>query len=303
MIPLNDVMCDVMNEERTSLQTHREGATPHRRSEDDARRFIEKDNLVLRFCLYGAIKNLQFFEAFLIIILIDWGYNLFQIGLLQSIIHAFTYIFEVPSGVIADQFGKKNELLLCFVFYIISFVLYALGELSFTLLVFASVFYGLGEAFRSGTHKAMIMVSRPRAYPTHPPSSAPRLKRRQRISSRARPAARCRAYAPSSSCGSWARDIPVCKCGPNDMWSSWCHQPLGTRHSALAAGVARPARAWRAQDFHLQPHPLLLQRRRRPQRGPIGRHHRLLLRRPYLQKIDENSNVVLSVGIIVYFRP
>jgi MFS family permease len=41
----------------------------------------------------------------------------------------------------------------------ISFAFYTFGkrESSFAVLVFASVFYGLGEAFRSGTHKAMIM--------------------------------------------------------------------------------------------------------------------------------------------------
>ena len=99
-------------------------------------------------------KNLQFFEAFLMLILMEWGYSLFQIGVLQSIMFAFTYVFEVPSGVIADHFGKKNELLLCFVWYMISFAFYAFGESGFGMLVLASAFYGLGEAFRSGTHKA-----------------------------------------------------------------------------------------------------------------------------------------------------
>lgn len=64
----------------------------------------------------------------------------------------------MPSGIIADHFGKKNELLLCFIFYMISFCFYTAGSQSFPVLVLASSFYGLGEAFRSGTHKAMIMV-------------------------------------------------------------------------------------------------------------------------------------------------
>lgn len=128
------------------------------RTDAEIQRFIESNSLVWRFCMYGAIKNLQFFEAYLLLILMEWGYSLFQIGVLQSIMFALTYAFEVPSGVIADHFGKKNELLLCFVFYIISFVFYAFGDTGFGVLVLASVFYGLGEAFRSGTHKAMIMA-------------------------------------------------------------------------------------------------------------------------------------------------
>jgi MFS family permease len=147
-----DVSCG--SEEQQRLNT-----TPvAERSDLEIKRFIEGNSLVWRFCLYGAIKNLQFFEAYLLLILLEWGYSLFQIGILSAVTHSLTYLFEVPSGVIADHFGKKNELMVCFVFYIISFGLYAFGESSFTILVFASVFYGLGEAFRSGTHKAMIMV-------------------------------------------------------------------------------------------------------------------------------------------------
>jgi hypothetical protein len=42
------------------------------RSDAEVKRFIETHNLVWRFCLYGAFKNLQFFEAFLLVILLDW---------------------------------------------------------------------------------------------------------------------------------------------------------------------------------------------------------------------------------------
>ena len=146
------------SEERQELRLNYEAADPELRSDAEIKKFIESDSLVWRFCMYGAIKNLQFFEAFLLLILMEWKYDLFQIGILGAITHSLTYLFEVPSGVIADHFGKKNELLICFVFYMISFVFYTFGESSFTVLVFASVFYGLGEAFRSGTHKAMIMV-------------------------------------------------------------------------------------------------------------------------------------------------
>lgn len=47
--------------------------------------------------------------ADLLLILMEWGYSLFQIGVLQSITFAFTYFFEVPSGLIADHFGKTRR--------------------------------------------------------------------------------------------------------------------------------------------------------------------------------------------------
>lgn len=116
---------------------------------------IKKDFQIKKFSAYGFLKNLTFFEPYLIIFLMGSGINLFQIGVLYAVKEAIIYIFEVPSGVIADVYGRKKELYLCFIFYMISFVLFFMTK-DFSMAVFAMIFYGLGDAFRSGTHKAMI---------------------------------------------------------------------------------------------------------------------------------------------------
>lgn len=110
---------------------------------------IKKDRLIWKFCFYGFFKNLKFFEPYLFIYLLSKGLDFFHIGLLYSIREAFKYIFEVPSGIIADNYGKRNELLVCFIFYIFSFVLFFLGN-GFILISIGMAFFGLGEAFRSG---------------------------------------------------------------------------------------------------------------------------------------------------------
>ena len=97
------------------------------------------------------------------LILIYWGLNLYQIGLLSSVIYGVAYLVEIPAGAIADNFGLKRVLLTAFVMYIVSFLFYAGAGIMKTqvhrivALVIASAFYGLGEAFRSGVHKAMIL--------------------------------------------------------------------------------------------------------------------------------------------------
>ena len=111
---------------------------------------------IIKFGLYGFLKNLRFFEPFFIVFLKQSGLTFFQIGLLYSIREIIIYVFEVPSGVIADRYGKNTELSICFVFYIISFIIFFVGT-NFYMYIFAMVLYGLGDAFRSGTHKAMIM--------------------------------------------------------------------------------------------------------------------------------------------------
>lgn len=116
---------------------------------------IKSDKQIWKFCFYGFLKDLTFFEPYLLIYLIGMGMNLFKIGVLFSIREAVINIFEVPSGIFADNYGKKKELMICFTLYIISFIFFFIGS-SFYVLLAAMVFFGLGDAFRSGTHKAMI---------------------------------------------------------------------------------------------------------------------------------------------------
>ena len=116
---------------------------------------IKSDRQIKKFCAYGFLKDLRFFEPYLLIFLMGKGISLFQIGILISIREIIINVFEIPSGFIADYFGRKKELYFSFSFYIVSFVFFFFTN-SFPIAIFAMVFFGLGEAFRSGTHKAMI---------------------------------------------------------------------------------------------------------------------------------------------------
>jgi len=124
-------------------------------SKNSVHTLILKDSQIKKFSAYGFLKNLKFFEPYLLIYLLGNGLTLFQIGLLISIKEIVVNIFEIPSGLLADYLGRKKELCTCFIFYIISFVLYFLTN-NFLIASSAMIFFGLGEAFRSGTHKSMI---------------------------------------------------------------------------------------------------------------------------------------------------
>ena len=117
---------------------------------------INKDKQITKFKYYGFLKNLKFYEPFIIIYLLSFELSLYQIGLLYSLREAIIYIFEVPSGVFADRYGRKLELIICFLFYIGSFLFFFIGT-DFYMFIIAMGFYGFGEALRTGTHKAIIM--------------------------------------------------------------------------------------------------------------------------------------------------
>ena len=116
---------------------------------------IRADHQIKKFCAYGFLKNLKFFEPYLLIFLMSKGLSLFEIGVLIGIREIIINVFEIPSGMIADCFGRKKELYACFTFYILSFLFCFFLE-SFLTAAVAMGLFGLGEAFRSGTHKAMI---------------------------------------------------------------------------------------------------------------------------------------------------
>jgi MFS family permease len=117
---------------------------------------IEHKRQIRKFNLYGFLKNLKLFEPFLLYYIFISVDDYLHIGILIAIRELIIYVFEVPSGVLADKYGKKNQLILCFSFYILSFIAFFIGG-DFYVFVIAFILYGFGEAFRSGTHKAMIM--------------------------------------------------------------------------------------------------------------------------------------------------
>lgn len=116
---------------------------------------IQSDSQIKKFCAYGFLKDLKFFEPYFLIFLMGKGISLFEIGILIAVREIIINIFEIPSGLIADYFGRKKELYFSFSFYIISFLCFFCTN-SFPIALVAIAFFGLGEAFRSGTHKAMI---------------------------------------------------------------------------------------------------------------------------------------------------
>ncbi len=113
--------------------------------------------MLWRFSLYGFLKNQRYYEPFLVLAFLDKGLSFFVIGLLISFREIATNLMEVPSGALADLWGRRRSLILSFVAYAASFLSFGLAD-SVGILFVAMGLFGLGEAFRTGTHKAMIFT-------------------------------------------------------------------------------------------------------------------------------------------------
>ncbi|MCP4141709.1 MAG: MFS transporter [Chloroflexi bacterium] len=117
---------------------------------------LKSDKLFPRFAAYGFLKNLRFFDPFIILIFREAGLSFLQIGLLYSIRDIATNILEIPTGVFADAFGRRKAMVMAFASYLISFIIFYLFAI-FPLYALAMILFAFGEAFRSGTHKALIL--------------------------------------------------------------------------------------------------------------------------------------------------
>ncbi len=116
---------------------------------------INKNIQYYKFCAYGFFKNLRFFDAFIFLFFMEKGLLFVQIGFLYAIREIIVAVMEIPSGVIADSLGRRRILVLSFFLYILSFITFYFSNHLYSFILGMS-FYALGDAFRSGVHKAMI---------------------------------------------------------------------------------------------------------------------------------------------------
>jgi len=86
------------------------------------------------------------------------GFSLLQIGVLESIFHIASSCFEIPSGVVADVFGRKKTLALSKLVSVLSGLAMILSD-NFGMVAFAIAFSALSYNLESGTIEALAYDS------------------------------------------------------------------------------------------------------------------------------------------------
>lgn len=106
----------------------------------------------------SALGSFQIAGASWVALLSARGFSLVEIGLAESCFHLTSLLFELPSGVISDVFGRKRSMILSQCMFVLS----ALG------MIFSSSLFGvclslildaLGYNFASGTREALAYES------------------------------------------------------------------------------------------------------------------------------------------------
>ena len=86
------------------------------------------------------------------------GFSLLQIGILESIFHIASSCFEIPSGVVADVFGRKRTLALSKLVSVLSCLAMILSD-NFGTVAFAIAFSAISYNLESGTIEALAYDS------------------------------------------------------------------------------------------------------------------------------------------------
>lgn len=112
----------------------------------------------------AVYSGFRFFISMLIIgpILVPFmlfkGLSYSQIMLLQSISAIAVFLFEIPTGAVADKLSRRLSLMLSGIFAVTGLLFYIVFD-SFLLFAVAEIMFGIGMTFSSGADSAILYES------------------------------------------------------------------------------------------------------------------------------------------------
>lgn len=124
---------------------------------------VSRRNIPL-FLAFRVLFNARFYYPILGILFIDFGLSLEQYAILNVAWAASIVIFEVPSGAMADQWGRKRMVVLAAVLMVMEMAVLAFSpsgnpNLLFALFLLNRILSGAAEASASGADEALAYDS------------------------------------------------------------------------------------------------------------------------------------------------
>lgn len=106
--------------------------------------------------LFSFIKSLQFFGSLAVPFYLQrLGFSYTQMFLMETVFSVCLFLFEVPTGVIADKFGRKASIFLGCILFGASFIVIGFTY-STVVFVLAQIIGSLGMSMISGADSALV---------------------------------------------------------------------------------------------------------------------------------------------------
>ncbi len=111
---------------------------------------------IWRYYIFIFLRGFAFFSAVLVPFFTEWGHiSLTQVTILQSWFMFWIFILEIPTGAIADYFGRKYSLVLGAL--IMTFAVLIYGSIpKFEIFLFAEFLFAMAIALISGADQALL---------------------------------------------------------------------------------------------------------------------------------------------------
>lgn len=104
---------------------------------------------------YVFFSNLFFERAIFVLYLLYKGLSISQIAVFQGIINISMMVGEIPTGIIADNIGKKRGLMLGNIMMVFYYCCLLFSNEYFSFIV-GAIMFGVGSTFISGTDEAYL---------------------------------------------------------------------------------------------------------------------------------------------------
>ncbi len=112
-------------------------------------------NLRIYYLFMASTGFMVFLPVWIIYLINERGLTLTEVGVFEAFFFLTVIIAEVPTGAIADRFGRRISLALGALLFAISMVIFALAS-HFTILLASYLLLGIGMTLYSGASEALL---------------------------------------------------------------------------------------------------------------------------------------------------
>lgn len=110
---------------------------------------------VTKFYITSFLKNQTYFTPVFVLLLQFHHLSFSEIFWVFSIGSIVSFILEIPTGVIADLYGKRKSIIISKFIIFVSYIIFGFSD-NFFMFVIAQAVFEIGNSFRTGTETAYI---------------------------------------------------------------------------------------------------------------------------------------------------
>lgn len=120
----------------------------------DLKKMKYKKNIILDH-FHTFFRSFNVTQAMWLIFLYSRGFSIFEIALFEGVFHVTSLLLEIPTGAVADMFGRKTSRILGVLSYFV-YIFIIISANSFGLVALGFAICALSYVFESGAAEAII---------------------------------------------------------------------------------------------------------------------------------------------------